>query len=129
MSKPVPRTRWLELDERLCIRFNRAARLGPVRHILRIVNRLGNGVFCYALMGALLAVHGVAAVRVVLPMAAVGLTRTLLYKCLKAKTSRRQPDQVYQAITCSASPLDPFSFPSGHTLHAVAFSFSAVASA
>jgi undecaprenyl-diphosphatase len=32
-----------------------------------------------------------------------------------------------QAITCNARPLDPFSFPSGHTLHAVAF--TAIASA
>jgi undecaprenyl-diphosphatase len=29
---------------------------------------------------------------------------------------------VNHAITCNAAPLDQFSFPSGHTLHAVAFS-------
>jgi len=125
--KLVPGRQWLELDERLCIRFNRAARYEPLRQILRIVSRLGNGVFWYALMVALLAVHGVAAVRVVLHMVTVGLMCTLLYKCLKAKTSRPRPYQVNQAITCNARPLDPFSFPSGHTLHAVAF--TAIASA
>ena len=31
------------------------------------------------------------------------------------------------AIICSAKPLDQFSFPSGHTLHAVGFSVVAVA--
>ncbi len=98
-----------------------------MRQIFRIVSRLGNGVFWYALMGALLAVHGVVAVRVVLHMVAVGLMCTLPYKCLKAKMSRPRPYQVNQAITCSARPLDPFSFPSGHTLHAVAF--TAIASA
>jgi undecaprenyl-diphosphatase len=118
---PVPGRQWLELDERLCICFNRAARHGTVRQIFRIVSRLGNGVFWYVLMGALLAIHGVAAVGVVLHMAAVGFMCTLLYKCLKAKTSRPRPYQVNQAITCNARPLDPFSFPSGHTLHAVAF--------
>jgi hypothetical protein len=57
-----------------------------------------------AMMGALLAVHGVAAVRVVLHMVAVGFMCTLLYKCLKAKTSRPRPYQVNQAITCNAGP-------------------------
>lgn len=57
----------------------------------------------------------------------IGLMRTLLYKCLKAKTSRPRPYQVNQAITRNARPLVPFSFPSGHTLHAVAF--TAIASA
>ena len=54
MFKPVPGRQWLELDERLCIRFN-------------------------------------------------------------------------QVNTCNERPLDPFSFLSGHTLHAVAF--TAIASA
>jgi undecaprenyl-diphosphatase len=78
MPKLAPSRQWLELDERLCICFNRAARLEPVRQFFRIVSRLGNGVFWYVLMGALLAVHGVAAVRVVLHTVIVGLMCTLL---------------------------------------------------
>jgi undecaprenyl-diphosphatase len=45
---------------------------------------------------------------------------------LKAKISRPRPYQVNRAISCSARPLDQFSFPSGHTLHAVAFTAIAV---
>ncbi len=126
--KAVPGRQWLELDERLCIRFHRAARLGPVCQIFRIVSRLGNDVFWDAPMGALLAIRGVAAVRVVLHMASVGLMCALPYKCLKAKTSRPPPYEVNQAITCNARRLDPFSFPSGHTLHTVAFTTIASAS-
>jgi undecaprenyl-diphosphatase len=95
--------------------------------VSRIVSRLGNGVFWYVLMGTLLAVHGVAAVRVVLHMVIVGLMSTLLYKSLKAKTSRLRPYEVNQATTRNARPMDPFSFPSGHPLHAVAFTTVAMA--
>ena len=113
---------------RLCVYLNRAARLEPVHQFFRIVSRLGNSVFRYVLMGALLAVHGVAAVRMVRHMVIVGLMCTLLYKCLKARASRPRPYQVNQVITCNARQLDPFSFPSGHTLHAVAFPSIASAS-
>lgn len=51
----------------------------------------------------------------------------MLYRWLKAKTSRPRPYQVNRAITCNARPLDQFSFPSGHTLHAVAFTTIAIA--
>lgn len=52
---------------------------------------------------------------------------TILYRWLKAKTTRPRPYQVNRAIACSARPLDRFGFPSGHTLHAVAFSIIALA--
>ena len=60
-------------------------------------------------------------------VAIVALMCTLLCKCLKAQTSSPRPYQVNRAITCNARPLDPFSFPSGHAFHAVAF--TAIASA
>ncbi len=126
MFNPIP-THWLELDEHLCVRLNRTARYQPVRQGFQLISRLGNGVFWYALMGALLAIQGAAAVRAVAHMVIVGLVCTVIYKCLKAKTSRPRPYQVSQAVTCNAKPLDPFSFPSGHTLHAVAFTTVALA--
>ncbi len=41
------------------------------------------------------------------------------YKYLKQKTVRPRPYQVHQVIRLGERPLDHFSFPSGHTLHAV----------
>ena len=38
---------------------------------------------------------------------------------LKHKTTRPRPYQVHQVIVLGERPLDHFSFPSGHTLHAV----------
>ena len=42
-----------------------------------------------------------------------------IYKVLKKKTVRPRPYQVHQVIRLGERPLDHFSFPSGHTLHAV----------
>ena len=114
-------------DQALCVRFNYAVRIAPVRRLFRIISRLGDGVFWYALMAALLAVGGVHAFIPVAHMAATGLLCTLLYKWLKSKTSRPRPFAVESAVRAGADPLDAFSFPSGHTLHAVAFSFIAIA--
>ena len=59
---------------------------------------VGNGVFWYALMGVILACHGAAAIQVVLHRVAVGLICTLLYKRLKAATSRPGPYLVNQPL-------------------------------
>jgi len=45
-------------DLALCVRFNGAVRIAPVRRVFRIVSRLGDGVFWYSLMLALLATGG-----------------------------------------------------------------------
>jgi len=78
-------------------------------------------------MVALLAANGAKALIPVAHMAATGLACTLLYKWLKSKTSRPRPFAVESAVHAGVDPLDAFSFPSGHTLHAVAFSAIAVA--
>jgi len=114
-------------DSALCVRFNGAVHIAPVRRVFRVVSRLGDGVFWYSLMLALLAVGGTAAVEPVGRMAGTGVACTLIYKWLKSKTSRPRPFAVSNAVRAGADPLDPFSFPSGHTLHAVAFSMVAIA--
>jgi undecaprenyl-diphosphatase len=115
------------MDERLCLQLSRAARIHCLRTIFRAVSRLGDGVFWYALILLLLATDGTAAIAPVLHMVTAGLAGTMLYRWLKSKTSRPRPYQVNRAITCNARPFDQFSFPSGHTLHAVAFSTIAIA--
>jgi undecaprenyl-diphosphatase len=118
---------WLVLqDERLCVAINRASAVGWLRALFGAVSRLGDGVFWYTLMGALLAWHGFAALRPVAHMLLTGIACTLLYKWLKARTSRPRPYQIDRAIRRSGDPLDEFSFPSGHTLHAVAFTLVAL---
>lgn len=93
----------------------------------RAVSRLGDGVFWYVLMGGLLVWHGLAALPAVAHMILAGLAGTLVYKWLKGATERPRPYQACPTICCLTAPLDRFSFPSGHTLHAVIFSIVATA--
>lgn len=97
-----------------------------IRTIAGWIN-LGDGVFWYLLTLALLLNNPEAALAAVLHMLIVGLICTALYKLIKGKTLRPRPFNVYPGIICASRPLDQFSFPSGHTLHAVAFSIIAVA--
>lgn len=113
-------------DERVCLRLNRAMRLRPLLAVFRSVSRLGDGVFWYVLMLALLLASDTA-VPAVLQMIAVGLTGTVIYRICKQGTMRPRPFQVNPRIAAGAPPLDQFSFPSGHTLHAVAFTLVACA--
>ena len=109
-------------DAALCLRCNRVSRHRALRVLFRAVSRVGDGALWYGLMGLLLAVDGKAALAAVWRMALAGLLGLLIYKALKARTSRPRPYQVHSAITAAAQALDKFSFPSGHTLHAVGFS-------
>ena len=95
--------------------------------LLRLASRLGDGAFWYGLMLALLVWRGWDALPAVLHMMIAGLLGTLIYKGLKGATERPRPYQVCPAICCLTAPLDRFSFPSGHTLHAVVFSLVATA--
>ena len=60
-------------------------------------------------------------------MIVTGLTCTALYKWLKRTTVRPRPFEAHPGIIRWDPPLDHYSFPSGHTLHAVAFTLVAVA--
>jgi undecaprenyl-diphosphatase len=63
--------------------------------------------------------------RVAVSMAAAGITGGLLYKYLKTRLVRERPFISHAGILCGAAPLDRYSFPSGHTLHAVSFTILA----
>src|SRR5262249_27792909 len=63
----------------------------------------------------------------VVHMLVVGIVCTLVYRALKQGTLRPRPYEVHAHIAAGATPLDRFSFPSGHTLHAVAFTLVALA--
>ena len=114
-------------DAELCAFCNRRSRNFTVRNLFRIASRLGDGVFWYTLMIVLLLEDGATALPAVLHMIAVGLVGTASYKFIKGKTLRPRPFNVYPAIKCVGKTLDQFSFPSGHTMHAVGFSIVAVA--
>ena len=118
---------WMaEYEAGLTRRFNRVERYPFVVRAFRRISRLGDGLFWYALMVALYLFEGAAALPVIVQMIAAGLTATLIYKWLKHKTLRPRPHHQFGNIHCLTAPLDRFSFPSGHTFHAVTFSLVAI---
>jgi undecaprenyl-diphosphatase len=111
----------LAWDRRWTRRLNSSVSIAPVRALFRLVSRLGNGVFWYSVMLALGVTQGGAGLEAALRMLVAGLIGLVAYKLLKSGTTRPRPYRVLAGIRAGIDPLDAFSFPSGHTLHAVAF--------
>lgn len=120
-------SRMHQFDSNICVAVNHTSQYRCIRDCFRIVSRLGDGIFWYGLMIGILLFKGAEGIASVLHMAIAGLLGTLLYKWLKGKTLRPRPYEVRHDIRLTGKPLDKFSFPSGHTLHAVVFGVVALA--
>src|SRR5580658_1707261 len=114
-------------EYRLCRHLNRGAGSRSLRFVFRLASRLGDGLIWYVLVGVLPLLYGRAAMRPAIGMAITGITGLLIYKWLKHALVRERPFIRHPGITLAMPPLDRYSFPSGHTLHAVAFTWQAVA--
>ena len=93
--------------------------------MFQIASRLGDGVIWYVLILALPLLYGAAAVQPAIVMALTGMLGVALYKLLKRVFVRERPFITHSASTLAGAPLDRYSFPSGHTLHAVSFTWQA----
>jgi undecaprenyl-diphosphatase len=111
----------------ICRRLNRGASNGSLRAIFRVASRLGDGVIWYAMLGLLPLLYGPVAIRPVVIMALTGVLGVGLYKALKHVFVRERPFITHTSISLAMPPLDRYSFPSGHTLHAVSFTWQAIA--
>jgi undecaprenyl-diphosphatase len=78
-------------------------------------------------MAAMVLLDGLDGLKASVHLAATGAFALLLYKLLKHWTRRPRPFASDMRIRAWIAPLDEFSFPSGHTLHAVAFTLVALA--
>jgi undecaprenyl-diphosphatase len=113
---------WLDQAElNACRAFNRSVRRAGLLRMFRIASRLGDGVLWYSLMAMLAVVGGAPGRATALQCAVAGVTGLVLYRGLKNVLVRERPYMTHSAIVCAGRPLDRFSFPSGHTLHAVSF--------
>ena len=110
-----------------CLRANGLCARGGMRAFFAAVSRLGDGPAWYALMVLLVLLDGRAGLAASLHLAATGAIALLVYKLLKRWTRRPRPFASDVRIRAWVAPLDEFSFPSGHTLHAVAFTLVALA--
>jgi len=108
-------------EYKLCLRLNRGCNVPSLRTLFAIVSRAGDGVFWYTLMLFMPVAYGSAGLYPALRMAGVGIVGLLLYKYLKARLVRERPFITLHGVVAGTKALDRYSFPSGHTLHAVSF--------
>lgn len=121
------RERWHARDGGWCLRANRLCLRRGVLRYFALVSRLGDGVAWYALMAWLVLRDGLPGLAAAAQLAATGALALALYRALKRWTRRPRPFAADVRIRAWVAPLDEFSFPSGHTLHAVAFTLVAMA--
>lgn len=114
--------RAVELELALCLRINRQLGNPIIQRCFAIISRLGDGVFWYSLMLLLPLVYARQGLHVVVLMVVVGVINLVMYKTIKQLTCRERPCNKSKKIRLGARPLDHYSFPSGHTLHAIAYS-------
>lgn len=112
---------------RLALALNQLGVHRPVLLLFRAASRLGDGVFWYALMTVLAVLGGSEGLAAATHMALTGLVVAGLYRAMKGVIRRPRPFRRHAGIVARVRPLDEFSFPSGHTLHAVSFSLVAIA--
>jgi undecaprenyl-diphosphatase len=114
-------------EYRLCRSLNRGVAVPGVRVFFKSASRLGDGVVWYVLMMALPLIHGARGLQVALVMLATGAAGLVVYKLLKRIFVRERPFIRHAGISLAQAPLDRYSFPSGHTLHAVSFTWQGCA--
>jgi len=113
-------------ERHLCLAMNRWGARRALIRLFRVVSRLGDGAFWYVLMLAIALFGGAKGILVALQMGLTGLVAATMYRTLKRWTRRPRPFRTHRDIVPLVLPLDEFSFPSGHTLHAVTFTIIAL---
>lgn len=111
------------LDVRLSRKLNGYARSSRYLGLMRITSRLGDGLLWYLLL-ALVTVTEKFTGGTGLYLALLGLGNTLIYVLLKAALKRARPFVTHQGVLALVEPMDAYSLPSGHTMHAVAFAIA-----
>ena len=105
----------------VCVAFNRWSDHRSIRLFFSAISRLGDGVFWYAWILLLPIAFGTAGAWRALQLIATGAVGVVIYKWLKHRFVRERPYISHLRIHVGTAPLDRYSFPSGHTLHAVCY--------
>ena len=105
-----------DIEGGICQRINRLSRLVGVRRFFALIG------FWLMMAAVVFAIQGPASLPAILQIAVTGIAGVLIYKALKSRLVRERPYINRGDILCGTAPLDRYSFPSGHTLHAVSFS-------
>lgn len=115
-----------EIELRFCLWLNRPCHSNAIQRFFSIISRLGNGVLWYSLMSVLPFIDAEHGLENAVHMGLTALVGYVVYKMLKDRLVRERPYFTHPDIKLGTAPLDKFSFPSGHTLHAMGFSIIAI---
>ncbi|MDD3608440.1 MAG: phosphatase PAP2 family protein [Halothiobacillaceae bacterium] len=119
--------RYLGWEQALVVWANRLHRRRAARWVFGRASRLGDGIGWYVLLALLLVVHGTEAALPAVAALGSAVVGVGLYLLIKRVTARPRPLDAHRGLDVSVAPLDKYSFPSGHTLHAVNFAAQIVA--
>ena len=124
MSYAKTLVKWHKFEIEFCRLSNRACRIELLRKFFHSLSRIGDGgvwvalIVCFALIvpnGLNRAGH----------LSLLALFSLIVYYALKRLSRRPRPLHRDSRLIISTQPLDRYSFPSGHTLHAVSLSYTA----
>ena len=110
-----------KVDTDWCIKLNRLSKNQYIQNFFNFISWLGDGKIWYLII-FLIPFMSDGGIHISIEMICFGLIGTGIYKLLKNKINRPRPYKINQSIYLGGKILDQFSFPSGHTLHAVIFS-------
>jgi len=114
--------RWADRDLRWTQAIHSVARWPVVIFALVIASRLADGVLWYTLIIVFPLMGGLTGTACAMQMIGVGVLNLTIYRYLKPRVCRLRPFVTCPGVLARTSALDTYSFPSGHTLHAVSFS-------
>lgn len=113
---------WAERDRRWAERLYAFSQRRVLLPVFNAVSWLGDGVLWYAAIVALALLGGTEGRDVAAHMVLAGALNLAVYLWIKRRIARARPYVACPSIRLSGRPLDQFSFPSGHVLHATTFS-------
>lgn len=110
-----------DLERSWCLRVNALSRRRFVCLFFTTISKLGD-YSIWVVLGLVCLLQPSVSASVLVPHALLQAGVSFLaYKLLKNRLVRERPFIRHGEIVCATAPLDRYSFPSGHTMHAVAF--------
>ena len=113
---------WIERERSWALWIHGAAARPSIVRLMAGVSWLSDGMLWYAIIAVLPWWGGPNGLACALRMLGVGVLNLIIYKVVKRHFARPRPYKTCPGIRACVRSLDEYSFPSGHAMHATAFS-------